>query len=94
MHSYVVEEHGNITDLFSFNIRPSLAQSESSPHRHLQLAYSYLNISPTLRLPRGLAAMLVIARDLGADLFVCPQMLQNNEKTLRELQFRESGDVE
>jgi hypothetical protein len=88
MHAYVVEEAGTITDLFAFYTQSAQILSDS-PHKQLLIAQSYLNISPTFRLARGLQAMMFIAKGLGADLFQCPEMLENTAKVLSDLRFEE-----
>ena len=53
MHSYVVEEHGRITDLFSFYCMPTTILKDCV-HKQILQAYSFYNISATMRIEEGL----------------------------------------
>jgi glycylpeptide N-tetradecanoyltransferase len=44
----------------------------------LRVGYSYYNVSTTNRLKEGMENLLVIARDLGYDVFNALDVMENN----------------
>jgi glycylpeptide N-tetradecanoyltransferase len=52
----------------------------------LNVAYSFYNVSTTDRLKQGMEDMLVMARDLGYDVFNCLDLMEN-ATFLEQLKF-------
>lgn len=77
VNSYVVEDTKSITDFFSFYSLPS-SILRHDVHKVLNAAYSYYNVSTTDRLKAGTEDMMVLARDLGYDVFNCLDVLDNS----------------
>jgi glycylpeptide N-tetradecanoyltransferase len=77
IHSYVVEDSKTITDFFSFYSLPSTILKHPD-HNLLRVGYSYYNVSTTNRLKEGMENLLVIARDLGYDVFNALDVMENN----------------
>jgi len=78
INSYVVEDSKTITDFFSFYSLPSSILKHET-HKLLKVAYSYYNVSTTDRLRSGMEDILVIARDLGYDVFNALDVMDNSE---------------
>jgi glycylpeptide N-tetradecanoyltransferase len=78
INSYVVEDSKTITDFFSFYTLPSSILKHET-HKLLRVAYSYYNVSTTNRLRQGIEDMLVIARDLGYDVYNALDVMENTE---------------
>jgi len=78
INSYVVENTSTITDFFSFYSLPSTILRHET-HKELKAAYSYYNVSTTNRLKEGTEDMLILARDLGYDVFNCLDVMGNSE---------------
>lgn len=85
INSYVVEDTKTITDFFSFYTLPSTILRHET-HKLLKVAYSYYNLSTTNRLKAGMEDMLVIAKDLGYDVFNALDVMDNTE-FLEHLKF-------
>jgi glycylpeptide N-tetradecanoyltransferase len=85
IHSYVVEDSKTITDFFSFYSLPSSILKHET-HKLLRVAYSYYNVSTTDRLKQGIEDMLVVARDLGYDVFNALDVMDNSS-FLEQLKF-------
>lgn len=85
IYSFVVEDSKTITDFFSFYSLPS-SILKNPDHETLNVAYSYYNVSTTNRLKQGLEDMLVIARDLGYDVFNALDVMENAQH-LEQLKF-------
>jgi glycylpeptide N-tetradecanoyltransferase len=66
----------NLTDFFSFYSLPS-SILQHPEHRTLRAAYSYYNVSTTGRLREGMQDLLVVARDLGYDVFNALDVMEN-----------------
>ncbi len=77
INSYVVEDSKTITDFFSFYTLPSSILKHDT-HKLLRVAYSYYNVSTTDRLKTGMEDLLVIARDLGYDVFNALDVMDNS----------------
>lgn len=83
IYSYVVEQHNEITDFFSFYALPStVLKTNEGDHRILNAAYSYYNASTTGRIKEGLADMLIFAEKNGFDVFNCLDLCANSEEIL------------
>jgi len=78
INSYVVEDSKTITDFFSFYTLPSSILKHET-HKLLRVAYSFYNVSTTNRLRQGIEDMLVIARDLGYDVYNALDVMENTE---------------
>ncbi len=76
--SYVVEDSKTITDFFSFYSLPSSILKHET-HKMLRVAYSYYNVSTTNRFKQGIEDMLVVARDLGYDVYNALDVMENNQ---------------
>ena len=85
IYSFVVEDSKTITDFYSFYSLPS-SILKNPDHATLNVAYSYYNVSTTNRLKQGLEDMLVIARDLGYDVFNALDVMENSHH-LEQLKF-------
>lgn len=85
IYSYVVEDAREVTDFFSFYSLPS-SVLKHEVHKMLNVAYSYYNVSTTNRLKEGMEDLLIIARDLGYDVFNCLDLM-DNESFLEQLKF-------
>lgn len=83
--SYVVEDAKTITDFFSFYSLPSSILKHET-HKMLRVAYSYYNVSTTNRFKQGIEDMLVVARDLGYDVYNALDVMENNQ-FLEQLKF-------
>jgi glycylpeptide N-tetradecanoyltransferase len=83
--SYVAEDDKTITDFFSFYSLPSSILRHDT-HKMLNVAYSFYNVSTTDRLKQGMEDMLVMARDLGYDVFNCLDLMDNVD-FLEQLKF-------
>jgi len=77
IYSFVVEDEHDITDFFSFYSLPSSVLKHDY-HTMLNVAYSYYNVSTTNRLKEGMEDLLVLARDLGYDVFNCLDLMENH----------------
>ena len=89
IYSYVVESQdspGKVTDFFSFYCLPSSILRHEE-HKTLHVAYSYYNFSSDKdRLRLGMRDLLIIARDLGFDVFNCLDVMENSS-FLEDLNF-------
>ena len=85
IYSYVIEDAKTITDFFSFYSLPSSVLKHPE-HKMLNVAYSYYNVSTTNRLREGMEDLLVIARDLGYDVFNALDLMENKQ-FLEQLKF-------
>jgi len=74
-----------VTDFFSFYSLPSQILKHEV-HKELRVAYSYYNVSTTGRLREGMEDMLVIAKELGYDVFNALDVMENDE-FLSQLKF-------
>ena len=70
---------------FSFYSLPSSILKHET-HKLLRVAYSYYNVSTTDRLKQGIEDMLVVARDLGYDVFNALDVMDNSS-FLEQLKF-------
>lgn len=87
LYTYVVDkEDGTVTDLASFYALPSHILNHIQ-HDSLNAAYCYY-YATTTRTPQEMVGdMLIVARDLGFDVFNCLKLMKNDEKFLKELKF-------
>ena len=85
INSYVVDDSKTITDFFSFYSLPSSILKHET-HKVLRVAYSYYNVSTTNRLKQGLEDLLILARDLGYDVFNALDVMENGP-LLEQLKF-------
>jgi glycylpeptide N-tetradecanoyltransferase len=77
IHSYVVEDEKTITDFYSFYSLPSSILKHDT-HKVLRVAYSYYNVSTSNNLKQGTEDMLVMARDLGYDVYNALDVMENS----------------
>lgn len=91
LYTFVVEENnGKITDFVSFYSLPSTVVNNTL-HSRINVAYLfYYAASSPAQLQRIIHAALVIARDLGFDVFNCVEIMENG-LFLKDLKFGE-GD--
>ena len=87
LFTYVIDkEDGAVTDLASFYALPSHILNHPL-HNSLNAAYCYY-YAATTRTPTQLVGdLLIVARDLGFDVFNCLKLMHNDEKLLKELKF-------
>jgi glycylpeptide N-tetradecanoyltransferase len=77
IHSYVVEDEKTITDFYSFYSLPSSILKHDT-HKLLRVAYSYYNVSTSNNLKQGIEDVLIMARDLGYDVYNALDVMENS----------------
>jgi glycylpeptide N-tetradecanoyltransferase len=77
INSFVVENVATITDFFSFYSLPSTILKHEV-HKELRVAYSYYNVSTTNRLKEGMEDMLIVAKEMGYDVFNALDVMEND----------------
>lgn len=87
LHSYVVESsEGEVTDFFSFYSLPS-SVLKNEKHDRLEAAYAYYFVSNEVSMQCLMKDALIIANQLGFDVFNCLDIMGNEETMLEKLQF-------
>ncbi|CAM9608337.1 unnamed protein product, partial [Hapterophycus canaliculatus] len=81
----VKDRHGKVTDMCSFYHLPSTVIGHAK-HRTLNAAYSFYNVATTVTMTELMRDSLVLARNLGMDVFNALNLMQNQE-FLQTLKF-------
>jgi len=81
INSYVVEGASGITDLCSFYHLPSTIMGNKL-HNQLSAVYAYYNVATTVTVTELMRDLLVLARNEGADVFNCLDVMDNPEVRL------------
>jgi glycylpeptide N-tetradecanoyltransferase len=76
INSYVVEGASGITDLCSFYHLPSTIMGNKL-HNQLSAVYAYYNVATTVTVTELMRDLLVLARNEGADVFNCLDVMEN-----------------
>jgi glycylpeptide N-tetradecanoyltransferase len=86
IYTYVLEdENKNITDMISFYELPSSILKHEK-YDKMRAAYSYYNVATTVPMQKLMNDALIIASNLGFDVFNCLDLMDNSEM-LKELHF-------
>mmetsp|Transcript_1459 Transcript_1459/g.2397 ORF Transcript_1459/g.2397 Transcript_1459/m.2397 type:complete len:500 (-) Transcript_1459:434-1933(-) len=86
VNSYVVQsDDGTVTDMCSFYHLPSSVIGNTQ-HSRLLAVYSYYNVARTVTITELMRDLLVLARNEGADVFNCLDLMENS-KFFDELKF-------
>lgn len=83
--SFVVEKHGVVTDFVSFYTLPSTVMHHPV-HKSLKAAYAFYNVSKGTPIQDLMQDALVIAKNMGYDVFNALDLMENKE-FLEHLKF-------
>uniref|UniRef100_A0A914GUG8 Glycylpeptide N-tetradecanoyltransferase n=1 Tax=Globodera rostochiensis TaxID=31243 RepID=A0A914GUG8_GLORO len=85
IYTYVVEDSGTVTDLISFYSLPSTIMHHTH-HKSIKAAYSFYNVAGSVPLIRLMNDALILARNLGFDVFNALDLM-DNKGILEDLKF-------
>lgn len=76
VNSFVVENHGTITDFVSFYTLPSTVMHHPV-HKSLKAAYAFYNVSKDTPLQDLMQDALIVAKNMGYDVFNALDLMEN-----------------
>ncbi|KAL3102995.1 hypothetical protein niasHT_026443 [Heterodera trifolii] len=85
IYTYVIQNDGKVTDLVSFYSLPSTVMHHSH-HKSIKAAYSFYNVAGSVPLSHLLNDALILARNLGFDVFNALDLMEN-KGILEDLKF-------
>ena len=78
VNSFVAETNGTITDMISFYFLNS-SVIKNPKHSTLFAVYSFYNVAQTVSLTELMKDALILAKNNGADVFNCLDLMENRQ---------------